>query len=43
LLELGRVLREGPAAEIAADHSLLDAYLGRGEAAQRAMPAQLTT
>ena len=43
LLELGRVLREGPAAEIAADHSLLDAYLGRGQAAQRAAPAQLTT
>jgi branched-chain amino acid transport system ATP-binding protein len=30
LLELGQVLREGPAADIAADHSLLDAYLGRG-------------
>jgi branched-chain amino acid transport system ATP-binding protein len=43
LLELGRVLREGPAAEIAADHSLLDAYLGRGQSAQRAAPAQLTT
>ena len=42
LLELGRVLREGPAAEIAADHSLLDAYLGRGQAAQHATPAQLT-
>jgi branched-chain amino acid transport system ATP-binding protein len=43
LLELGRVLREGPAAEIAADHSLLDVYLGGGQAAQRATPAQLTT
>jgi branched-chain amino acid transport system ATP-binding protein len=43
LLELGRVLREGPAAEVAADHSLLDAYLGGGQAAQRATPAQLTT
>jgi branched-chain amino acid transport system ATP-binding protein len=43
LLELGKVLREGPAAEIAADHSLLDAYLGRGQAAPRAAPAQLTT
>ncbi len=43
LLELGRVLREGPAAEIAADHSLLDAYLGRGQSVQRAAPAQLTT
>ncbi|MBV8744683.1 MAG: ABC transporter ATP-binding protein [Xanthobacteraceae bacterium] len=43
LLELGLVLREGPAAEIAADHSLLDAYLGRGQAAHRATPAQLTT
>ncbi|MBV8510309.1 MAG: ABC transporter ATP-binding protein [Xanthobacteraceae bacterium] len=43
LLELGQVLRQGPAAEIAADHSLLDAYLGRGQAAQRPTPAQLTT
>ena len=43
LLELGQVLREGPAAELAADHSLLDAYLGRGHAAQRVAPAQLTT
>jgi branched-chain amino acid transport system ATP-binding protein len=43
LLELGRVLREGPAAEIAADRSLLDAYLGRGQAAQHAAPTQLTT
>ena len=43
LLELGRVLRDGPAAEIAADHSLLDAYLGGGQAAPRATPEQLTT
>jgi branched-chain amino acid transport system ATP-binding protein len=43
LLELGKVLREGPAAEMASDHSLLDAYLGRGQAAARAAPAQWTT
>jgi branched-chain amino acid transport system ATP-binding protein len=43
LLELGQVLREGPAAELAADHTLLDAYLGRGQTPQRPTPAQLTT
>ena len=43
LLELGQVVREGAAAELAADHSLLDAYLGRGQAGQRATPAQLST
>ncbi len=43
LLELGRVLREGPTAEFAADHSLLEAYLGRGQAALHATAAQLTS
>jgi branched-chain amino acid transport system ATP-binding protein len=43
LLELGQVLREGAAAEIAADHSLLDAYLGRGQSVPRAAQPQLTT
>ena len=38
LLELGRVLREGPPRESRPIDSLLDAYLGRGQARKRAAP-----
>jgi branched-chain amino acid transport system ATP-binding protein len=40
VLELGRVLQEGAAREIAADRSLLDAYLGQGQAPARANVGQ---
>jgi branched-chain amino acid transport system ATP-binding protein len=41
VLELGRVLQEGAAREIAADRTLLDAYLGQGQAQARANVSQL--